>query len=461
MASDWGQDFVDDTPIEYILTVPAVWSDKAKSDTLFCASQAGFGDASNIRLITEPEAAAVWTFHQLPDVMVKKDDIFITVDAGGGTVDLTTYQVAATSPVLSVDEVTEGGGGLCGSAYLNRRFEELIKTKISKQLETLSKKEYGDALDEIQRAFNDDIKPDFGTTDEVGKTYFPGTELTCSPVPPIVADNAEAGIQDGRCTITTEEMKTVFDAVIRNILGLITDQVEKVEESHGDKEISAILLVGGFGSSGYLRQQIEEHFDGSAMPKINVIQPVHAWSAVTRGAMLRGIQGNIVEKRIIRAAYGIAARVVWDPAVHESDKYKRAAQSLKIWDDLEQKWKCSDSMEWYVKKGESFTKEKVVKVSFYRNLSSLDNLVFKTSMITWAGNGEIPLFKNNDCRIVATLSADLSAVSKDEFKLVTSANGDYYRVDYDIEMTFEAAISFRLVFNSSIIGGLTVDYGKR
>lgn len=48
-------EFVDATPIEYILTVPAVWSDKAKSDTIFCASQAGFGDMQKIRLITEPE----------------------------------------------------------------------------------------------------------------------------------------------------------------------------------------------------------------------------------------------------------------------------------------------------------------------------------------------------------------------------------------------------------------------
>ena len=64
MKADWGEDFQDNTPIEYILTVPAVWSDKAKSDTLQCASKAGFGSTSKIRLITEPEAAAIYTFHQ-------------------------------------------------------------------------------------------------------------------------------------------------------------------------------------------------------------------------------------------------------------------------------------------------------------------------------------------------------------------------------------------------------------
>lgn len=104
MKADWGEDFQDNTPIEYILTVPAVWSDKAKSDTLTCASKAGFGNTSKIRLITEPEAAAIYTFHQvdslfqilkypvtfpilqLPDFMVNKGDVFITCDCGGGTV---------------------------------------------------------------------------------------------------------------------------------------------------------------------------------------------------------------------------------------------------------------------------------------------------------------------------------------------------------------------------------------
>ena len=59
---NFNAEFVDKTPIEYILTVPAVWSDKSKSDTLKCAVDAGFCSAGEVSLITEPEAAAVYTF---------------------------------------------------------------------------------------------------------------------------------------------------------------------------------------------------------------------------------------------------------------------------------------------------------------------------------------------------------------------------------------------------------------
>lgn len=44
--------------LEYILTVPAVWSDKAKDLTMQAAHQAGIPPAS-LKLLSEPEAAAV------------------------------------------------------------------------------------------------------------------------------------------------------------------------------------------------------------------------------------------------------------------------------------------------------------------------------------------------------------------------------------------------------------------
>lgn len=51
------------TPIEFWFTVPAIWSDSAKADTLTAARAAGFGERphDNVFLIQEPEAAAIWT----------------------------------------------------------------------------------------------------------------------------------------------------------------------------------------------------------------------------------------------------------------------------------------------------------------------------------------------------------------------------------------------------------------
>lgn len=50
--------------VQYILTVPAVWSDKAKDLTLQAAYHAGI-QKSSVTLLSEPEAAAIYTIRTI------------------------------------------------------------------------------------------------------------------------------------------------------------------------------------------------------------------------------------------------------------------------------------------------------------------------------------------------------------------------------------------------------------
>ena len=50
-----------------------------------------------------------------------------------------------------------------------------------------------------------------------------------------------------------------------------------------------------------------------------------------------------------------------------------------------------------------------------------------------------------DCKSLVALKVDLSSVPKSDFELVSSGKGDYYKIHYSLEMSFEAAISFRLL----------------
>lgn len=60
LAEKVGADKVRDLPVDYWLTVPATWSERAKLLTKEAAMEAGFGSGPNHRLflIAEPEAAA-------------------------------------------------------------------------------------------------------------------------------------------------------------------------------------------------------------------------------------------------------------------------------------------------------------------------------------------------------------------------------------------------------------------
>lgn len=119
------------TPIEYIITVPAMWSDSAKAKTRECAEQAGMGRSETLRLVSEPEAAAIYSMRQMRSYGLTKGDTVVICDAGGGTVDLITYRIDACTPTLRVTEVVAGRGGKCGSCFLNRRFGAFIRRKLS------------------------------------------------------------------------------------------------------------------------------------------------------------------------------------------------------------------------------------------------------------------------------------------------------------------------------------------
>lgn len=79
-----GEAFMADTLVQFELTVPAVWSDSAKDATLKAAEKAGMGsrESGDLKLISEPEAAAVYTLKAIQPNHLSVGDNFIVCDAG-------------------------------------------------------------------------------------------------------------------------------------------------------------------------------------------------------------------------------------------------------------------------------------------------------------------------------------------------------------------------------------------
>jgi hypothetical protein len=78
----YGETFMGMTKVQFVLTVPAVWSDAAKDATLRAAEKAGMGNKGDLKLISEPEAAAVYTLKAIQPNHLKIGDNFIVCDAG-------------------------------------------------------------------------------------------------------------------------------------------------------------------------------------------------------------------------------------------------------------------------------------------------------------------------------------------------------------------------------------------
>jgi len=85
LPKDFGKAFLDSVSIRYVLTVPAIWSEKAKDLTQKAAHRIGILDP-DLTMITEPEAAALYCSTLCHEVDLNDGDYFMVCDAGGGTV---------------------------------------------------------------------------------------------------------------------------------------------------------------------------------------------------------------------------------------------------------------------------------------------------------------------------------------------------------------------------------------
>jgi len=211
----YGEHFVKNTEFRVVLTVPAVWSDAAKHATLKAAEAAGIGDS--ITMISEPEAAAVYTLQAIQRNYFKAGDNFVVVDAGGGTVDLISYEIRQLTP-LRIEESVTGSGACCGAVLLNVRFEERIRARLGtgllNRIRTSKPKAWLTAL----KYFEDYVKRNFD----------PSEDSTFSIPFPGIAHNEDAGIEQGFLFVTSAEVGDLFRPIIAEIVELIEGQISKL-----------------------------------------------------------------------------------------------------------------------------------------------------------------------------------------------------------------------------------------
>ncbi|KAJ5949847.1 hypothetical protein N7454_001431 [Penicillium verhagenii] len=434
---------MDTLDVKYILTIPGVWSDKGKDLTMQAACLAGI-PRSDLSLLSEPEAAAVYAIRTIQPNSMAKGDCFIVCDAGGGTVDLITYKITQLNP-LRMEEVVEGtGNGLsqtsrdgtltlagdtCGSVILDGLFEEFLK-------QTIGENEYN-ALDKsakriAMQKWQNDIKPLYcGPVDDDGFDYV-GDAI---PIP---------GIKDGILHIESDDVQKIFDPVVAKIEALVSAQEDGIQNA--GLTAKAIVLVGGLGASAYLYKRLESRFEG-----IQIMQPLNAWSAVVRGAVYRGFEGNQVENRKARCHYGLRVNSPFDPERHrEEDRY---------WCELTETWKTNNHLRWYIQKGDSFSENDPIAFKFYRVFPINDSLEFYDK-IQFSLVRDAPSCCNSDVSILCTLKSDLSNIPKQLFKkLCNSKLKEFYKIEFEIVLTpFSASMLFELQVNGVGYGSVQAEY---
>lgn len=243
---------------------------------------------------------------------------------------------------------------------LNRAFEHFLQGVIEEEELMLLKKTpaYGSAI----REFEEQVKTRYSFSGPATyRVKFPGAKLTPDP---------SLSLEKDAVTISSDQLKNIFQSVVREISDLIRAQIRTVEIKFANMAdtslVKSIILVGGMGANKHLLEYLNKDF-----PKFNIMQPEYAWTAACRGSLIRYLpqkRGNTTnpwnsarprprQNKKATKSYGIQSSPVWDMSRH--------GDVPRFWDEWEGVWRCTDVM-WFVSKGDDISRPRQIPLSFHK-----------------------------------------------------------------------------------------------
>lgn len=382
----------EESDIRWCLTVPAMW-DQYTRDLMFRAAVAAGlpDDHDRLLLAQEPAAAALYCAAKGETLLSVPGARFMVVDAGGGTVDITSYWVAADG---RLNELAPADGTFTGSDFLNKAFMEEILAG-----------EYGAGI--IQRILAERRGAIAGTMDawERAKRAF-SPASTGDLVIPLSAPFYAALIREqaaGRwrgaedpateIVISHETVAALFDKHVDETIAAVRRNLHEMRALSGKSGDEIILLVGGFAESPYLRARFAEL---TASWGVRTIIPEQPSVAVLAGAVHFAYDPSVFASWRAPFTLGIGIAQPFEPGVDpESTKTVNHAG-----DDL-----CRDRFDVFVVNREALATDKPVTRTYVPISSDQTSILLRLASTT---RRDPRYVTEPGVEEVATLTVDLS-----------------------------------------------------
>ena len=316
----------------------------------------------------------------------------------GGTIDITIHEI---TPSGGLKEVHAASGGGWGGTLVDEAFKSLLIDIVGKEIFTkFVRKETEDWLD-LWRMFESKKK----TVDPVKKD-----KITIKLPVTLMEMFKNETAQDIRTRVAVSQYsktmhfaggdKVRYEATLMQ--SLFKESVDKTvahiqsllqEEKAGD--VQAILMVGGFSESPMLQDAIQKAF-----PRLKIIIPKEASSAILRGAVIFGHNPTSITQRVLKKTYGVDCYLPFNEAVHD-EKYKvKRARGFR----------CEKIFSKHVEKGQSVeVGEALPERSYLPSEHNETTIVFPI----YATDLKDPMYTDQGCHHLGTLEVDISDVPGD------------------------------------------------
>ncbi|PFH47841.1 hypothetical protein AMATHDRAFT_151148 [Amanita thiersii Skay4041] len=408
--------------IQFVLSHPNGWEGPQQSKMRRAATYGGLIPDNNegkarIRFVTEGEASLhACVLSGLAADSPSKHG-FLIADAGGGTIDLSSYAIRGTNPLV-IEEIAPPDCIFAGSVFVSRRARQFLEEK-------LKNSRYGtpDALDHITRRFDETTK----------RLFKDRKDLQFIPFGSPLDKDVAAGIRNGQLKLTGYAyirsfiVASLFEPSIEAAVNAIKTQIDGTKGM-----IRSVFLVGGYAASPWLFAQLQSRL---APYKVSVNRPDSQTSKAVANGAIGFYCDHHVSARMSKFMYGVEFLRELDP-----DNPDHVARRGRLCELPSGPSLLPDAFDCILARGVKVKESTVFSRKYCTELTSLSLLsMFEVEIWCYRGGDVIPQWIERNSDTFSTLcivQADLSLLSGSAEGKVGRNGKQYWTIVFSVEIHF-------------------------
>ena len=357
---------IKESNIKWVVTVPAIWEDFQKGIMMQACIKSGLVDENTDKSLffaLEPEAASLYCSRNknINQNYLKEGNYYIICDLGGGTGDIVTHKVGSNQ---TLEEIKVSCGGDYGSNEIDKKiFEDLIFNifgyssfnHLQKKMKELNINEdeevIFDSWCELERQikdFKEGVNTDkvkrcenFPINFSIFQDFYENDDRSIDDLIQKYNNecfdrNLEIKVKSRKKWIVEVPYKVIYK-YMKNQAKSICTAIKDILNST-NLNINTIIFVGGYCSNEIMISLIKKELDQRIK---NYLQPSKPCLAIMEGAVLFGINPNIINTRISRYTIGQGTRGFWNEKKH-------AKFGKKVFDEDQQVWRCENCFDKFI-----------------------------------------------------------------------------------------------------------------
>ncbi|KAJ8095970.1 hypothetical protein PM082_015191 [Marasmius tenuissimus] len=407
--------------IDFVLTHPNGWEGPQQYSMRCAAIRAGLvpdtrEGRNRITFVTEGEACLHFCVHN--HLSVSERESVLIVDAGGGTIDLSTYTIhqklnsgslAGTTP-MRLEEVAEPQCLFAGSVFVTSNARAYID-------EMLFGTRFSDSIDRIVEEFDKTAKLRFKSANQ--STYIRFGSLR--------DNDASLQIRNGQMVLPGVVVEQCFEPS----LIAVTERIGCLMNASGNRPIKYIFLVGGFGASDWLFSKLQQFARACG---ITLCRPQSNLNKATADGAVSFYLDRLVSARVARWSYGIECRTAFD---WSNPEHLQRQHLIQVGSSgtryVPKNFFC------ILKKDTRVSETREFKAPFQRESHDRNSfLSVSVDILSYRGRGSDPGWLDIDpgnYPVLCTVKGDTYQIARSLPPLMGDT-GIYYRIDFNVVLLF-------------------------